>query len=73
MARGRREIGHGALACGRSSGAAGEDESPYVLRVVSDILESNGSSSMRRCAERRWRDAAGIPIKSAVAGVAMAW
>ena len=44
---GRREIGHGALA-ERAIAAVlpGEDESPYTLRVVSDILESNGSSSM---------------------------
>jgi len=44
---GRREIGHGALAWRAIEAVLpGEDESPYVLRVVSDILESNGSSSM---------------------------
>ena len=49
-----------------------EDESPYTLRVVSDILESNGSSSMATvCGASLALMAAGIPIKGAVAGVAM--
>src|SRR6202035_3541203 len=70
---GRREIGHGALA-ERAIAAVlpGEDESPYTLRVVSDILESNGSSSMASvCGARLALMEAGIPLKAAVAGVAM--
>jgi polyribonucleotide nucleotidyltransferase len=70
---GRREIGHGALAWRAIEAVLpGEDESPYVLRVVSDILESNGSSSMATvCGASLALMQAGIPIKSAVAGVAM--
>jgi polyribonucleotide nucleotidyltransferase len=50
----------------------GEDESPYTLRVVSDILESNGSSSMASvCGASLALMHAGIPLKAAVAGVAM--
>jgi polyribonucleotide nucleotidyltransferase len=70
---GRREIGHGALAW-RALEAVLPDEadSPYTLRVVSDILESNGSSSMATvCGASLSLMAAGIPIKGAVAGVAM--
>ena len=70
---GRREIGHGALA-ERAIAAVlpGEDESPYTLRVVSDILESNGSSSMASvCGASLALMDAGIPLKAAVAGVAM--
>ena len=70
---GRREIGHGALSW-RAIDAVlpGEDESPYTLRVVSDILESNGSSSMATvCGASLALMAAGIPLKGAVAGVAM--
>jgi polyribonucleotide nucleotidyltransferase len=70
---GRREIGHGALA-ERAIAAVlpGEDESPYTLRVVSDILESNGSSSMASvCGASLALMHAGIPLKGAVAGVAM--
>jgi polyribonucleotide nucleotidyltransferase len=70
---GRREIGHGALA-ERAIAAVlpGEDESPYTLRVVSDILESNGSSSMASvCGASLALMEAGIPLKGAVAGVAM--
>jgi polyribonucleotide nucleotidyltransferase len=70
---GRREIGHGALA-ERAILAVlpGEDESPYALRIVSDILESNGSSSMASvCGASLALMDAGIPIKAAVAGVAM--
>ncbi len=70
---GRREIGHGALA-DRAIAAVlpGEDESPYTLRVVSDILESNGSSSMASvCGASLALMDAGIPLKAAVAGVAM--
>jgi polyribonucleotide nucleotidyltransferase len=70
---GRREIGHGALAWRAIEAVLpAEDESPYVLRVVSDILESNGSSSMATvCGASLALMQAGIPIKSAVAGVAM--
>ncbi|HEY0760033.1 MAG TPA: polyribonucleotide nucleotidyltransferase [Acidisarcina sp.] len=70
---GRREIGHGALA-ERAILAVlpGEEESPYALRVVSDILESNGSSSMASvCGASLALMDAGIPLKAAVAGVAM--
>jgi polyribonucleotide nucleotidyltransferase len=70
---GRREIGHGALA-ERAIAAVlpGEEESPYTLRVVSDILESNGSSSMASvCGASLALMHAGIPLKASVAGVAM--
>ncbi len=62
---GRREIGHGALAWRAIEAVLpGEDESPYTLRVVSDILESNGSSSMATvCGASLSLMAAGIPIK----------
>ncbi len=70
---GRREIGHGALAWRAIEAVLpGEDESPYTLRVVSDILESNGSSSMATvCGASLSLMAAGIPLKGSVAGVAM--
>jgi polyribonucleotide nucleotidyltransferase len=70
---GRREIGHGALAWRALEAVLpDESESPYTLRVVSDILESNGSSSMATvCGASLALMAAGIPIKGAVAGVAM--
>ena len=70
---GRREIGHGALAWRAIEAVLpGEDESPYTLRVVSDILESNGSSSMATvCGASLSLMQAGIPIKGSVAGVAM--
>src|SRR6202012_3204158 len=70
---GRREIGHGALA-ERAIAAVlpSEEESPYAIRIVSDILESNGSSSMASvCGASLSLMDAGIPIKAAVAGVAM--
>jgi polyribonucleotide nucleotidyltransferase len=70
---GRREIGHGALA-ERAILAVlpSEAESPYALRVVSDILESNGSSSMASvCGASLALMDAGIPLKGSVAGVAM--
>jgi polyribonucleotide nucleotidyltransferase len=70
---GRREIGHGALA-ERAIAAVlpTEEESPYAIRIVSDILESNGSSSMASvCGASLALMDAGIPIKAAVAGVAM--
>src|SRR5919107_978318 len=69
----RREIGHGALA-GRALGATIPDEEsfPYVIRVVSETLESNGSSSMGSvCASSMALQAAGVPVTAPVAGVAM--
>src|SRR6202789_1665795 len=70
---GRREIGHGALAWRAIEAVLpAEDESPYTLRVVSDILESNGSSSMATvCGASLALMQAGIPITGSVAGVAM--
>ena len=70
---GRREIGHGALAWRAIEAVLPkEDESPYTLRVVSDILESNGSSSMATvCGASLALLQAGIPLKAQVAGVAM--
>jgi polyribonucleotide nucleotidyltransferase len=70
---GRREIGHGALAYRAIEAVLpAEDESPYTLRVVSDILESNGSSSMATvCGASLALMQAGIPLKGSVAGVAM--
>jgi polyribonucleotide nucleotidyltransferase len=70
---GRREIGHGALA-ERSLSPMIPDETkfPYTLRVVSDILESNGSSSMATvCGATLSLLDAGVPIKAPVAGIAM--
>ena len=70
---GRREIGHGALA-ERAVSAMLPDEAdwPYAMRVVSDILESNGSSSMASvCGASLSLMDAGVPLKSPVAGVAM--
>ena len=70
---GRREIGHGALA-ERAVSAVLPDEAkfPYTLRVVSDILESNGSSSMATvCGASLALMDAGVPITSPVGGVAM--
>jgi polyribonucleotide nucleotidyltransferase len=72
-APGRREIGHGALA-ERSlrSMIPPKEEFPYTIRVVSDILESNGSSSMATvCAATLALMDAGVPIKAPVAGIAM--
>jgi polyribonucleotide nucleotidyltransferase len=70
---GRREIGHGALA-ERALAAVIPDEKtfPYTLRVVSDILESNGSSSMASvCGATLSLMDAGVPISAPVAGIAM--
>jgi polyribonucleotide nucleotidyltransferase len=70
---GRREIGHGALA-ERALLPVVPDEPtfPYTIRIVSDILESNGSSSMASvCGGSLAMMDAGVPIKAAVAGVAM--
>ncbi len=70
---GRREIGHGNLALrGLKKALPGDDENPYVIRIVSDILESNGSSSMATvCAGSLALMDAGIKVKSGVSGVAM--
>ncbi len=70
---GRREIGHGYLA-ERSVAKVlpKHEEFPYTLRVVSDILESNGSSSMASvCGSSLALMDAGVPVKEAVAGIAM--
>lgn len=70
---GRREIGHGALAeRAISQVMPDEKEFPYTVRVVSDILESNGSSSMATvCGSSLSLMDAGVPIKEHVAGIAM--
>jgi polyribonucleotide nucleotidyltransferase len=70
---GRREIGHGALAeRALLPLMPGEDEFPYTIRLVSDILESNGSSSMASiCGGSLALMDAGVPLRSAVAGAAM--
>jgi polyribonucleotide nucleotidyltransferase len=70
---GRREVGHGALAERAISAVLPEVEKwPYTMRVVSDILESNGSSSMATvCGASLSLMDAGVPLSSAVAGVAM--
>ena len=68
---GRREIGHGNLACRALKGMI-PDNYPYVVRVVSDILESNGSSSMASvCAGTLALMDAGVQIKRPVSGIAM--
>ena len=72
-APGRREIGHGALA-GRALEQVmpSQEEFPYTVRVVSEVLESNGSSSQASiCAGCMSLMAAGVPIKAPVAGIAM--
>lgn len=70
---GRREIGHGALGeRALSQVIPSEEEFPYTIRVVSEILESNGSSSQATiCAGCLSLMAAGVPIKAPVAGIAM--
>jgi len=72
-APGRREIGHGALGeRALSYVIPNEEEFPYTVRVVSEILESNGSSSQATiCAGTMALMAAGVPIKKPVAGIAM--
>ena len=72
-APGRREIGHGALGeRALSYVIPSEEEFPYTIRVVSEILESNGSSSQATiCAGTIALMAAGVPIKKPVAGIAM--
>jgi polyribonucleotide nucleotidyltransferase len=70
---GRREIGHGNLAMrSLKKVLPGDDENPYTIRVVSDILESNGSSSMATvCAGTLALMDAGVKIKAPVSGIAM--
>ena len=70
---GRREIGHGHLAeRALKIVIPAEDQFPYTMRVISDILESNGSSSMATvCAGSLSLMDGGVPIKKAVAGIAM--
>jgi polyribonucleotide nucleotidyltransferase len=70
---GRREVGHGHLAeRALAPMIPGEQHFPYTVRLVSEILESNGSSSMASvCGGSLALMAAGVPIKAAVAGVAM--
>ncbi len=70
-APGRREIGHGALA-ERSLAGMIPDEFPYAIRCVSDILSSNGSSSMASvCGASLALMDAGVPLKKAVAGISV--
>ena len=70
---GRRDIGHGALAQkALEPMMPGEEDFPYTIRVVSEVLESNGSSSMGSvCGSTLSLMDAGVPIKAPVAGVAM--
>ena len=70
---GRREVGHGALAeRSLTPMLPGEETFPYTVRVVSDILESNGSSSMASvCGGSLAMMDAGVPLKAPVAGIAM--
>lgn len=70
---GRREIGHGALAERAVTKVLPDEENfPYVIRIVSEILESNGSSSMASvCGSSLAMMDAGVPIKAPVAGIAM--
>ncbi|MEK6277353.1 MAG: polyribonucleotide nucleotidyltransferase [Actinomycetota bacterium] len=69
----RRDIGHGALAeRALAPTIPGEEDFPYVIRVVSETLESNGSSSMGSvCASSMALQAAGVPVSDPIAGVAM--
>ncbi|MDI6772528.1 MAG: polyribonucleotide nucleotidyltransferase, partial [bacterium] len=70
---GRREVGHGALAERALEGMIPDQEQfPYVIRVVSEVLESNGSTSMASvCASTLSLMDAGVPIRAAVGGIAM--
>ena len=70
---GRREIGHGALAeRALVPVIPSEEDFPYALRLVSEVLESNGSSSMASvCGSTLSLMDAGVPIKAPVAGIAM--
>lgn len=73
LGTGRREIGHGHLAHRALSAVVPtKEEFPYTLRLVSEILESNGSSSMATvCGGSLAMMAAGVPVKKPVAGIAM--
>ena len=73
LGTGRREIGHGHLAERAIKAVLPQHEQfPYTLRVVSEVLESNGSSSMATvCASSLSLQQAGVPIKNPVAGIAM--
>ncbi len=73
MGAGRREIGHGRLARrGIAAVLPNQDEFPYTIRVVSEITESNGSSSMASvCGASLALMDAGVPLKAPVAGIAM--
>lgn len=73
LGTGRREIGHGHLAYRAIDGVLpSKEEFPYTIRVVSEILESNGSSSMATvCSGSMSLQAAGVPLKRPVAGIAM--
>lgn len=73
LATGRREIGHGNLALRSLKNVLPpEKDFPYVIRIVSEILESNGSSSMASvCSGSLAMMAAGVPVKAAVSGIAM--
>jgi len=73
LATGRREVGHGNLAeRALKNMLPDEKEFPYTIRIVSDILESNGSSSMATvCAGSLALFDGGVPLKKAVAGIAM--
>ncbi len=69
---GRREVGHGNLAMRALKGMIPAEETPYTIRVVSDILESNGSSSMATvCAGCLAMMDAGLQLKGMVSGIAM--
>ena len=70
---GRREIGHGALAERALSAVVPDDKAfPYTMRIVSDIMESNGSSSMASvCGATLSLMDAGVPLSAPVAGIAM--
>ncbi len=69
---GRREVGHGNLAMRALKPMIPTEDNPYTIRIVSDILESNGSSSMATvCAGALALMDAGIKIKSPVSGIAM--
>src|SRR5207344_322015 len=68
----RRDIGHGALAERALAVVPSIEDFPYTVRVVSDILESNGSSSMASvCGSSLSLMDAGVPLKRPVAGIAM--
>ncbi len=73
MGTGRREIGHGHLAQRAVEGVLPKKEDfPYTVRVVSEILESNGSSSMATvCGSSLSLQSAGVPLRKPVAGIAM--